>query len=122
MRIFEAGLVGEQRSCISQKRPWRPAASAAQAAGQARGWLERPESGGTPAATQPRDARVSAAQYGHSKSAYSMTSGACGGPADVILGVGAGHRRGAEVPQAASGLPSPSKMRLAPGRSPGEGA
>ena len=70
MRVLEAALVGEQRVVHLPEAPCSAAASAARAAGQARGWLER--TGKWRKATRSGSSRSrssSAAQNGHSKSA-----------------------------------------------------
>ena len=63
-------------SCISQNLPWRPAASAAAASTRARGCFEiTGKCLNTRVIGSSFRIRCALAQYGHSRSAYSMTTG-----------------------------------------------
>ena len=116
-------------SCISQKRPCRPAASAAHAAGQARGWLERtgkwrkrPRSAELPAGGRPAPRRTgtrsrrrrSACERRRRPRTWSSSPTA----------PGSAPSRGRSSPpapaRASRSAASASKIRLAPGRSPGD--
>ena len=86
------------------------------------GWSGR-GSGGTPGAARAPPAWTrSAAQYGHSKSAYTIRPARRPAPRTWSSSGRLGNGRRAEVRQAAAPASRPSKIRLAPGSSPGDGA
>ena len=105
-------------SCIGQNAPWRAAASAAQAAASARGWLERDRE------VAEGDAHRALAQARLERRAERALVVAVddrparAAPAPATWSSGPSGGSGAEP--SAQEPSSASKMRFAPGRSPGE--
>ncbi len=133
MRVLEPGLIGEQRIVHLPEAPLqagrlgrargRPRARVATRTGKCRNTTRN---------ATPLELPVENAQKGHSKSAYMISERRVRCAANVIVAVGGGT--GAEARSSLSSVrapgrtraqasaPSPSKIRLAPGRSPGEAA